>query len=182
MKEYVNIARRLLGLREALDFSIEDMAKAVGVELKTVELYESGTHEIPVGYLLKVAQACGVDTTALISGTDSHLVLHSLVRAGKGLSVDRRKDYDYRSLAYRFKDRKMEPFEITVNPKTEDELNFAEHTGQEFIYCIEGVLEVRLGSAIHELSVGDSLYFDSRTPHAMRALGSGVARFIDVIL
>ena len=182
MKEYVDIAKRLVGLREAMDLSVEDMARNTGMNAAIVVRYESGEVEIPVGYVLKVSQACGVDMTALLSGTDAHLVSHSLVRKGKGLSVDRRKDYDYRDLAYRFKDRKMEPFEITVNPKAESELHFTEHTGQEFIYCLEGVLEVRLGDVGHELNAGDSLYFDSRTPHAMRAVGSDPARFIDVIL
>jgi len=182
MKEYVEIAKRLMGLREAMDLSVEAMAEAAEVDVDTVTRFESGTSEIPVGYLLKVAQACGVDMTALLSGTDAHLASHSLVRKGKGLSVNRRKDYDYRDLAYRFKDRKMEPFEITVNPKKESELNFTEHSGQEFIYCIEGILEVRLGDACHEMNPGDSLYFDSRPPHAMRALGNEPARFIDVIL
>lgn len=182
MKEYVDIARRLVGLREAMDFSVETMAEKTGMGADAVTRYESGTEEIPVGYLLKVAQACGVDMTALIAGTDAHLSSHSLVRAGKGLAVERRKDYDYRDLAYRFKDRKMQPFEITVNPKDESEMNFTEHTGQEFIYCLEGNLEVRLGESAFTLFAGDSLYFDSRTPHAMRAVGDVRARFIDVIL
>lgn len=182
MKEYVDIAKRLIGLREAMDLTVEDMASQTGTDAETVTKFESGKVEIPVGYVLKVSQACGVDMTVLLSGTDAHLASHSLVRSGRGLIVDRRKDYDYRDLAYRFKDRKMQPFEITVSPKDEAELHYTEHTGQEFIYCIEGVLEVRLGDAQHELSAGDSLYFDSRTPHAMRAMSDEPARFIDVIL
>lgn len=182
MKEYVEIAKRLVGLREAMDMDRAALARRVGVDQAKVAEYESGEAEIPVGYLLGVAQACGVDMTALLSGTDAHLSSHSLVRKGRGLAVERRKDYDYRDLAYRFKDRRMQPFEITVGPKLESEMHFTEHSGQEFIYCVEGVLEVRLGDDAFEMNPGDSLYFDSHTPHAMRAVGHEPARFIDVIL
>ncbi|MBU1248946.1 MAG: helix-turn-helix domain-containing protein, partial [Proteobacteria bacterium] len=112
MQEYIEIARRLGGLREAMGLEIADLAAQTGVEAEKVGAYESGMVEIPVGYLLKVAQVCEVDMTALLSGADAHLTSHSLVRNGKGLSVERRTDYDYRDLAYRFKGKKMQPFEI----------------------------------------------------------------------
>jgi mannose-6-phosphate isomerase-like protein (cupin superfamily) len=154
------------------------------VDPDAVRRYESGQEEIPVSYLFHVAKACRVDLTALISGGEAHLRSHSLVRADQGLSVDRRKAYRYRSLAYRFVDRSMEPFVVTVDPKDEDELAFAEHEGQEFVYVLEGRLEVCFSGRTGErvaMQPGDSLYFDSRTPHAMRALDGAPARFLDVI-
>jgi transcriptional regulator with XRE-family HTH domain len=176
------IARRLKGLRDALDLSKEDMARKLGLSEDKVDLYESGTAEIPVSYLFNVAQVFDVDLTVLISGKESHLNNYSLVRKGKGMKVERRQDYDYRSLAYRFVGRKMEPFLVTVPPKDEDELSFTEHPGQEFIYLLSGKLEVVLDKATHVLEPGDSLYFTSRTPHALRGLNNEPAEFLDVII
>ena len=64
------------------------------------------------------------------------------MRRGEGLSVERRKDYDYKSLAYRFSGRKMEPFLITVPAKTPGEMNMVSHSGQEFIHVLEGSLAI----------------------------------------
>jgi Predicted transcriptional regulators len=179
---YKEIAPRLRGLRDAMDMSVEELAQKTGVSAETVATYESGEVEIPVGYLMKVAQACHVDLTVLISGVEPHLKGYSLVRHGEGLSVERRKDYDYKSLAYRFSGRKMEPFLITVPAKKPEEMTLVSHSGQEFIHVMEGRLELRLGEESLALDPGDSLYFDSQTPHALRGLDGKHAVFLDVIL
>ncbi|PIE68920.1 MAG: DNA-binding protein [Deltaproteobacteria bacterium] len=179
---YKEIAPRLRGLRDALDMTVETMAGDLGVSTDEVEQFESGTVEIPVSYLFRVAQKYHVDLTVLISGDEAHLHNYTLVKAGKGLSVERRKDYDYKSLAYRFLDRKMEPFAIKVPPKALEDLNYSHHEGQEFIYMLKGRLEVHLGDKVFVVESGDSLYFDSATPHALRALGEDDAEFLDVII
>jgi len=179
---YVEIAKRLKGLRDALDISREDLARQAGFPLEKVELYESGTAEIPVSYLFEVAKICQIDLTVLMSGKEAHLHNYSLVRKGKGMSVERRADYDYKSLAYRFTDSRMEPFLVRVPPKEEKDMTFNEHPGQEFIYVLNGRLEIRLNDQILIMEPGDSLYFTSRTPHALRALDNNEAEFLDVIV
>lgn len=179
---YKEIAPRLRGLRDALDLSAAELAEKVGVSEEMVRKYESGTEEIPVSYLMNVGQACGVDLPVLISGQEAHLTEFSLVRKGQGLSVDRRKTYDYRNLAYQFHGSRMEPFLVTVPPKTEDELSWSEHPGQEFIYLLEGELEIRLSDKVLVLNPGDSLYFASRARHALRGLNGKQAVFLDVII
>ncbi len=179
---YKEIAPRLIGLRDALNLTVEDLARMIGVESAEVARYESGEVEIPVGYLMKVAQACETDLTVLISGNESHLKSYSLVKKGQGLSVERRKDYDYRHLAFKFTGRKMEPFLITVPPKDESQLSFNSHAGQEFIHVLEGKLELRIGEKVEILSPGDSIYFASRNPHSLRGLDGASAKFLDVII
>lgn len=179
---YKEIAPRLAGLRDAMDLSVEDMAARLGVDAESVAAYESGTMEIPVSYLFTVAQVCGVDLTVLISGSEAHLTSFSLVKDGEGLSVERRKDYDYKSLAYKFTGRKMEPFRIKVPPKGPGETKTVTHSGQEFIYMLEGRLELTLDGNPVVLEPGDSLYFSSHTPHSLRALDDKDAEFIDVII
>ncbi|MFP4167458.1 MAG: helix-turn-helix domain-containing protein [Desulfonatronovibrionaceae bacterium] len=179
---YVEIAKRLQGLRDALDLSSEELAGQTGFPREKIELFESGTVEIPVSYLFEVSKASGVDLTVLISGKEAHLHNYSLVRKGKGMNVDRREDYDYKSLAYRFAESRMEPFLVTVPPKEEKDLVFNEHPGQEFIYILRGRLEIRLGEDVLHMEEGDSLYFTSRTPHALRGLDGKEAKFLDVIV
>jgi len=176
------IAMRLRGIREVTGFSPEALADVTGVSAQQVVEFESGDKEIPVSYLYEVAKACSVDLTALLTGDEARLQGYSLVRAGQGLSVDRRKAYMYQALAYRFHKPSMEPFLVTVPPKEESELDFNRHLGEEFIYMLRGRLEVRLGEDIVTLEPHDCLYFSSRTPHAMRSLDGQEAEFLDVII
>ncbi len=178
---YEDIARRLYGLRDAMDMDQKDLALKTGFTPEQVQLFESGTTEIPVSYLFEVAKVCQVDLTVLMSGKEPHLHNYSLVRSGKGMSVERRKDYDYKSLAYSFANSRMEPFLVQVPPKEEKDLVFNAHPGQEFIYILEGRLEIRLNDQTLVMEPGDSLYFTSRTPHALRGLDNSEARFLDVI-
>ncbi len=177
-----DIAMRLKGIREVTGFTPADLAEKTGVTAEQVMEYESGRKEIPVSYLYEVAKACGVDLTALLTGGEAHLVSYSLVRAGQGLSVDRRKAYKYQALAYRFHKPAMEPFIVTVPPKAESELEFNRHLGEEFVYMLKGRLEIRLGDEVLVLEPHDSLYFSSRTPHALRGLDGQDAEFLDVII
>lgn len=176
------IAMRLRGIREVTGFTPEALADTTGVTAQDVLRYEAGNTEIPVSYLYEVAKACSVDLTALLTGDEAHLQAYSLVRSGNGLSVDRRKAYKYQALAYRFHKPAMEPFIVTVPPKAEDELEFNRHLGEEFIYMLKGRLEVRVGDDVLTLEPHDSLYFSSRTPHAMRGLDGAEAEFLDVII
>ncbi len=177
-----DIAQRLAGLRDAVGLSPEELAGSAGVDPADVLQFESGETEIPVSYLYKVAKICRVDLTELLTGGQAHLHSWSVVRKDEGLRVQRRKEYSYHSLAYRFVNRQMEPFLVTVGPKDEADLSFNTHSGHEFIYVLEGRLEVFLGGDKVVLEPHDSLYLDSRTPHAMRSLDAGPAQFLDVII
>ncbi len=179
---YKDIGPRLRGLRDALDLSVEDLAARIGCDPAEVTAYESGETEIPVSYLFNVAQACEVDLTVLLSGGEAHLHGHSLVRAGRGLAVERRRDYDYKSLAYAFTGRRMEPFLVRVPPADSGKAHPASHPGQEFIHMLSGRLEITLDGKALVLEPGDSLYFDSSTPHGLRGLDNAHAEFLDVII
>ena len=182
MQQYKDIAPRLRGLRDSIGWTVEELAERIDESPETVAKYEAGETEIPVGYLLEVSRLCRVDLTTLISGREPHLKTYAIVRINEGFSVDRRKDYDYKSLGYKFAGRDMEPFLITVPPKSGDQMNETHHHGQEFIYILSGRLELKLNGEPLILEPGDSIYFNSETPHAMRGLDGREAQFLDVIL
>ncbi len=182
MPKYKEIAPRLFGLRESLGLDHEAFAAKVKADPELVANYEKGDREIPVSYLMDVAHSCGIDLTELLSGEKAHLHSCTLVRAGEGSSVSRRKDYGYKNLASRFTGRLMEPFLIRVPPKKPEEVTLVAHKGQEFSYMLEGRLELHLGETIEVLEPGDSVYFSSTIPHGLRGLDGKEAVFVSVII
>jgi quercetin dioxygenase-like cupin family protein len=96
--------------------------------------------------------------------------------------VERRKAYQYESLASGFRGRTADPFIVTVEPKPADtpkEMN--SHSGQEFNMVLEGSMELTIGSRVLTLEEGDSIYFDATQPHGMRTLNDQRVRFLAII-
>ena len=176
------IGQRLRGVRELFAPDEAAFAKSLGITEEKLRAYEAGERDIPVSLLHNVSLTYGVSTTELMTGETAKLRQYCVVRRDKGVSVSRREAYDYRSLAYNFAARQMEPFVITFRPAEEGEdFHLTTHSGQEFHYCLEGAFAVRVGDHRITLGEGDSIYFDSAYPHGMQALGGRAARSLAII-
>ncbi len=181
--EIREIAKRMRALREIEDLSREDMAERLDITAEDYIKYEAGETDIPISVLFKIAEEFNVEFTALVTGQDPKLHRYTLVRNGKGLDVNRRKDYTYKSLAYHFINKKAEPFLVVVEPKPNDcPIPRNSHPGQEFNYVLEGTLKIVLNDKEIILNEGDSLYFDSSLVHGMQALNNKTAKFLRIIL
>ena len=158
--------------------------------IKNREWHESP----PIGTLARIARSMGVDLSVffvdentpgnpLFLDADSPIsVVHSWER--KPVSRGGTEyGYDYVSLAHKKSNRSMDPFIFTY-PQTTETHEFFEHTGEEFIYLLTGKVEFEF--KVHGqltrfiLEAGDSVYFESSTPHRGRAL-EGEAQAIVVI-
>lgn len=177
------IAERMKALREISGISAAALAKEFKIPTAEYEKFESGAADIPVSVLYEAAQKFNVELTTLLTGEEPKLHQYCLVRAGRGVSVERRKEYSYQDLAYNFIHKKAEVFLINVEPHAADvKRHFYSHAGQEFTYVLSGDLKVVLDGHEVTLAAGDSLYFDSGKPHAMIALNGKPAKFLAVIL
>ena len=72
----------------------------------------------------------------------------------------------------------MEPFLVTLEPATLTSPKPASHDGEEFLFVLSGQLEVGILEEVHRLEPGDSIYFDSRLEHSLRAVEGSSVRMI----
>ena len=181
--ESVNeVAERLRGLREACDTSPEELAGALGISAETYLGYEDGTLDIPISVLYKVVGVFNVDLTELLSGQTPKLDTYCVVRAGRGISVDRYPGYEFKSVAFNFLNRKMEPLIVHLEFGTDDPgKKLVTHTGQEFNYVIGGAVRLTLGEKEIILQKGDCCYFNPMIPHGQSAVDVS-ADFLTVIM
>ena len=184
MKEQIQlIGARIKELREIEGISAESMARELNIESSQFSSFESGDTDIPVGFLYKVAHRFNIELSALLKGEEPKLHVYTIVRKGKGLNVERRKQYKYENLASNFIQKKAEPFIVTVEPiATNSQLEFNSHPGQEFNYVLEGTLMIVVDGHEIVLNSGDSIYFDSGYNHAMKAFNNRQVRFLAVIV
>ena len=166
------VAMRILDLREISDYTVDKMAEVLNVPVEEYRKYESGEVDMPISFLVKIGEVFHVDMTELLTGEAPRLNVLSVTRAGKGQEETSCHDqYVYRNLAYNFVGRKIEPMYVVVDPEDNKTLTPNSHDGQEFDYILSGTMHIVIGKNDLVLHPGDSVYYDSRTPHAMEAVG-----------
>jgi len=175
------IAQRLKEIRELSDVEIDELCDHLTISRQQYLDIESGKVDIPISVLCEAAAYYRLSVTELLTGEEAKLKLYSLVRKGKGIGVERTKDYLYKNLAYDFADRRVEPLLVEVSHKDKSELHTNAHKGHEFHYCLEGSFIFYIDEHELEIHEGDSLYFDSEHPHAMSAIGEKAKILVIVI-
>lgn len=177
------IAERLAGLRDALEISPEEMAKACNLTPEAYLELESGNVDISVSILHRISQTYGVELTTLMFGDEPKMSSYFITRKGKGVAVERTKAYKYQSLAAGFAGRKADPFLVSVHPKPDEEpIYLNRHPGQEYNLVLRGRLLLQINGKDLILEEGDSIYFNSELPHGMKALDGEKVIFLAIIL
>lgn len=177
------IGERVRGLRDALDLSIEKMAADCQLDLEQYQQIESGESDISVSTLQRIAHRFDIPLDVLMFGEEPKMSSYFLTRKETGISVERTKAYKYESLASGFRNRKADPFIVTVEPKPDDiPMYYNTHSGQEFNLVIEGRLLLSINGKELILNPGDSLYFNSSLPHGMKALDGKTVKFLAIVM
>jgi len=178
----MEIGQRLREVRLLSGKDEAEFTRGLGISVEELRAYESGERDTPVSVMQSVAALYGVSTTELMTGEPARLRQYCVVRRDRGVAVERREAYGYRSLAYNFAGRQMEPMFITIPPgSAEDEFSLNTHKGQEFHFCLEGSFIIQVGDHRITMGEGDSIYFDSAAPHGMAALGGAAAKSLVII-
>jgi len=80
--------------------------------------------------------------------------------------------YFFESLGYMVPDRLMDPYFAEFVPlKKGQDIRPHVHAGYEFLYVLQGELEIRHGDVVSQMEMGDAVYFDASTPHAYLCAG-----------
>lgn len=179
-----NIGTRLVALRTERGLTQEQMAEACGVTKGYISKIENGRIVPPIGTLVRIAQALRAEVADFLKPLDDAWQdVVGVVRADERQPAVRGASafgYDYVSLAHRKRNKRMQPFLFSF-PEVQKETWF-EHDGEEFLFILEGRVqwEMKIDGEPRSwvLEPGDSLYFESRTPHRGRGLSPGAKALI----
>lgn len=184
LEQLREMGSRLSGLREIREFTPEQMAAKLKITVEDYLAYEKGEKDFSFSFIYNVASILDVDVFNLMSGQTPQLDNCAIVRKGHGYHIKKNNFYDYKHLAYTFKDKLAEPFLVTVSPsdKEIDKAEFHAHEGQEFNYVVSGKMDFFIGELFYRLETGDSVYFDSGIPHFFKAVGNKSAKFLAIVM
>lgn len=177
--EINEIAQRVRELREVCGYSVEDLAKELGIDAKEYAKCEE-TGDIPISTIYQIANKFGVDFTEIVTGVKAKLNTYHLIKKGNGRDVSRYPGYRYEDLAFRYSGKIMQPLMVTLDPSDEPAA-LVSHSGQEFNLVIEGEIILTFDDKEIVLSEGDSIYFNPMYPHGQKCKGDTKAKFLTVI-
>ncbi len=183
----LNLGNKIRTLRKIRALTLQEVSHLTGLSKPLLSQIENNIASPPIATLIKISTALGVKISHFFQDPEMNDRI-VVVRKDDRYSVKKlfhHKDeskvgYRWESLAYPMVGKQMEPFIVEIEPRTEAELLYNDHTGEEFHFVLEGTVEFRTAEQTYLLGKGDSLYFDSSIPHALRSLG-GVAKSLIIV-
>ena len=168
------IGAKIKSIRESKQLSTQEVSERSGLSIEQIERIE-GNIDFP-SLALDDQSELGPVICRKKDSNDTNSIGFS------NNDSKARKHMEYHSLSQDKSGRHMEPFLIDVAP-SEDGVDFvlSTHEGEEFIYVLEGVLEINYGKNTYILEEGDSIYYDSIVAHHVHAAADNTAKILGVI-
>ncbi|MDW7709005.1 MAG: XRE family transcriptional regulator [Deferrisomatales bacterium] len=180
--EMLNLGARFKELRRQNGMTLKDLAEKTGFSPALLSQIENNIVSPSISTLWSLAEALGVKIGYFFQQEGEELQDYVVTRAGREALVYRNElphTLPYRDLAYGLEDRGMSPFLIVCDEACEFSLKEVVYEGQEFLFLIQGAIDVVYGEKRFELGPGDSIYYNAGIPHRIEARQG--ARFLAVL-
>jgi transcriptional regulator with XRE-family HTH domain len=182
MRKYVG--ERIKKLREAQDMTLAQVCKLTGIEADRLRAFEDGTAVPSIGAVIQLSRVLGSKMEGLLHGGGTVSESLTICRSGESLAGeqgDTEQGYAYSSLTRPgTAGHLMEPFLLSFDPTVAQGVPIT-HDGQEFVYVVEGAIELFYDGHSYRLEKGDSAYLSSSLPHTFHGLGNHVSRMLAVV-
>lgn len=184
------IGAKIKSIRESKQLTVAEVAERSGLGTEQIERIEGNIDFPSLAPLIKIARVLGVRLGTFL---DDQSELGPVICRKKdsnetnsigftnNASLDR-KHMEYHSLSQDKSGRHMEPFLIDIAPSEEGvDFVLSTHEGEEFIYVLDGIVEINYGKNTYILEEGDSIYYDSIVAHHVHAAAESKARILGVV-
>ena len=183
------VGSKIKGIRESKNLTIEEIAESSGLSVEQINSIENDQNLPSLGPLIKIARALGVRLGTFMDDNDAlgPVVCRAEDRerdssiSFSNRATDARKHMEYHPLAQQKAGRHMEPFIIDINPSEQQEFKLSAHEGEEFIYVMDGEVEIEYGKEKYMLKEGDSIFYDSIVKHHVHGAPGKSAKILAVV-
>ena len=183
------IGHKIKGVRESKNISLEEVAERSGLTVEQIESIENDVNLPSLGPLIKIARALGVRLGTFMDDSDAlgPVVTRAADREKESSisfsndATDARKHMEYHPLAQQKAGRHMEAFVIDINPEETNDYQLSAHEGEEFIYVMQGEVEIVYGKDTYSLKEGDSIFYDSIVKHHVHGVPGKSAKILAVV-
>lgn len=171
--ESKTLGERIRSMREKLKVDLEALAQKTGYGEQYLREIEEGKVAPPVGALIQISRALAIDSATLLA---------------EDKKKERRRSYRKRTKAYSYKtltpgaeDKHLWAYLITLEPKKAHERVEYKHEGEEFVYVLEGRVQLQVAEEAKVLKQGASHHFNSALGHTLKNLSSTESKLLVVV-
>jgi transcriptional regulator with XRE-family HTH domain len=180
-----HIGERIKRLRLKKSMGLVELGKHTGLSASFLSQLETGRVVPTLRNLARIAMVFSKDLSFFFESEPASVFRvhrkHERVRLPQSGVDD--PTYFFESIGYMVPDRQLDPYYAEFLPvRKTQEIRPHVHPGFEFLYVLDGELEVRHGDTLQVLTRGDGVYFDASTPHSYRCEGNSPSTAIIVTM
>ena len=181
------VGAKIKALRETREISVAELAERTGLAEEQIARIEDNIDIPSLAPLIKIARALGVRLGTFLDDQDDHGAVvcrkqeTSDTISFSNNSMDARTHMHYRALSKSKADRHMEPFIIDIDNTENLDYVLSSHEGEEFIFVMEGTVEVAHGKKKYVIEAVDTIYYDCIVPHHVHGYEGQAAKILAVV-
>lgn len=180
-EEQFDFGTRLRRLRQARGLTLPALAIAANITKGYLSKIERSPNPPAFSTLQTLAAALDTEVTSLLAQEKSTTVSPNLEihapDAGTWQASHRLGGYDFLPLLQSYRNKYLSPFVMRIPPGS---TSFFKHDGEEFLYVLEGEIELEYEGKRHPLAPGASAYLDSRLRHRFHNHGKRTVKLLAV--
>ena len=168
-----SVGERIRIMREKQQIDLKTFSEKTGYSVEYLQEIEQGKVAPPVGTLIQISRALAVDSSSLLAEVKRKERRQSYLK--------RTKAYAYKCLTPGAEDKHLWAYLVTLEPKKQHEMVAYKHQGEEFLYVLDGRVEVQVGDEKSEVKKGGSLHFDSGLTHDLKNLSTKPTKLLVIV-
>lgn len=169
MHELAQVGPRLRAARRERGWTLDELASRAGMSASTLSRLEAGKRQASLELLLPLTRQLGIRIDDLLPAEPPDPRVRRPVIRRDGMTI----------VPLAPEASPIRTYKIAYEPRTEAPSPRV-HDGVEWLYVLSGRLRLRLGEQELELTRGEAAEFDTRTPHAIWAVGARPAQVISI--
>ncbi|GGP07793.1 helix-turn-helix domain-containing protein [Oceanobacillus neutriphilus] len=160
------LGKRLRELRKKNKQTLKQIAEKTDLSISFLSQVEHGRSSVTLESLMRISECLNVNPSYFFADQDE-------LDAKKQIAVNKKETMDedtfvsnfiYKDLSGKFSNQSFLPTLVTLQPRKNGVRPLA-HTGQEFIYVLEGTLSIIFENEEIDLHAGESIHMESTIPH-----------------
>jgi transcriptional regulator with XRE-family HTH domain len=187
MKNGITVGSRVKTIRESRNLTVEEVAARAGLTVDQLLRIEGDKNLPSLAPLIKIARVLGVRLGTFLDDEDrlgpvvcrQADLARTISFSSEAASAN--NHLTFYSLASSKSGRHMEPFLIDIDASSEGGFQLSSHEGEEFIYVLEGSVEITYGKDNYVIQPGESIYYDSIVDHHVHSANGLKAKILAVV-
>jgi len=172
-----SFGEKMRKLRQQKRLSYDYLANETGYTKEYLSQIENQGIIPPVSVIIQVSKALSVDAGDFLSAEERAASEKRRIES----YVKRTEAYSYKTLTPGAKTKHMKAFLVTIDPKEDHKMVEYHHEGEEFIYVLQGRLEITVGENVNVLKKGQTIHFNSALTHKLKNLSERKTELIVVV-